>query len=173
MGPEGPSAKADSGSPSFVPVPSAQAAESGSRLKAKWFVTEDGARYFDFNWYDSERSHDCTFMAAGDGVQRCLPTAAATTLTYRDSACTVPVFSFTNAGCGAQNGYGWAMEQLSCGITRYRVFPIGEIIDPETLYAKSGANCNSITPSKGFVYRAAGTEIPPSAFAAGTYEIDP
>lgn len=79
-GSEKPSATADSGSPSFVPVPSALAAESGSRLKAKWLVAEDGARYFTFNWYDRERGHDCSFLLAADGVQRCLPPAAATTV---------------------------------------------------------------------------------------------
>ena len=48
---------------------------SGSRLKARYASTPDGARIF-LVWRDSELGFDCEFQKAEDGKQRCLPRAA-------------------------------------------------------------------------------------------------
>src|SRR5690349_16994423 len=48
------------------PVPPASAdPTSGSRLKPKYRVAEDGAKeYFAGLWYDSQRAEDCSFTTA-------------------------------------------------------------------------------------------------------------
>ena len=45
---------------------------SGSRLKARYASTPDGARIF-LGWRDSELGFDCEFQTAEDGKQRSLP----------------------------------------------------------------------------------------------------
>jgi hypothetical protein len=71
------------------PVPDAMAdPSSGSRLKAAWIESTDGAKQFLLNteidygngatatanvWYDSMRDETCTIRLASDGKLRCLP----------------------------------------------------------------------------------------------------
>jgi hypothetical protein len=71
------------------PVPDAMAdTVSGSRLKAAWIESTDGAKQFLLNteinsgsgstvtgnvWYDSMRDENCTIRLAADGKLRCLP----------------------------------------------------------------------------------------------------
>ncbi len=47
---------------------------SGSRLKARYASTPDGAKVF-MGWYDSQLNEKCTFRLAEDGRMRCLPVA--------------------------------------------------------------------------------------------------
>lgn len=164
---------ADSGSPSFVPIAEVHAAESGSRLKAKWLVAEDGSRHFTFQWFDSERGHDCGFRVAADGIERCLPAAAPASVYYRNASCTLPVFAFARESDCGTGSYGIVAELASCGVYRARVFPIGAIIDPNVVYIRSGTQCVQSTVSESLVYRAAGAEITATSFVAGSYQIDP
>lgn len=61
------------------PVPDADAAPatSGKRLRARYYVGEDGSRQF-VGWHDKERNEDCSFSVAEDGKTRCLPPSAYT-----------------------------------------------------------------------------------------------
>lgn len=60
---------------------------SGSRLKARYASTPDGAKVF-MGWYDSQLNEKCTFMLAEDGNMRCLPSASnASGEGFLDSQC--------------------------------------------------------------------------------------
>jgi hypothetical protein len=75
------------------PVPKACADPvSGSRLKAKYRVAEDGSKeHLPGAWYDSMRGEDCVFLHASDGKERCLPVFRGQVSYYTDPACSVPV----------------------------------------------------------------------------------
>ena len=63
---------------------------SGTRLKARYASTPDGARIF-LGWHDDELGFDCEFKKVEDGTKRCYPTEYSILL-YRTADCTgVPV----------------------------------------------------------------------------------
>src|SRR5262249_36764419 len=70
------SSKHDSAQAATIPGPDGShayqvaAAVSGSRLRAKYLTTADGARQF-VGWYDSQRKEDCSFDVAEDGQMHC------------------------------------------------------------------------------------------------------
>jgi len=73
-----------------VPDANAEPTTSGSRLKARYYVGEDGSRQF-VGWYDSQRKEECSFLSAGDGETRCLPAGAYPIGVYSDANCTTPI----------------------------------------------------------------------------------
>lgn len=149
---------------------------SGSRLKAKYRLGEDGSKaYLPFVWYDSERKEDCNFSLAADAKERCLPlgTYNAVLGTYfSDSACTAPLALALYPSCevkyatGAKSGGGCQFAS-----TMTQVFVLGAKANLATVYVKSGANCIS-TSGTGVELYEVGTEIPPSSFVAGTVMAD-
>lgn len=60
---------------------------SGTRLRARYLVDADGARWFQ-GWFDRQRGEDCTW-SPGD-APRCLPASTVATR-FRDAQCTQPV----------------------------------------------------------------------------------
>lgn len=70
--------------------PGADAAVSGSRIKARWVVSDDGARHF-LQWYDSLLGFPCVFARSSDGIVRCVPNRMGMLAGwYADAACTQP-----------------------------------------------------------------------------------
>ena len=55
-----------------IPDAAAQAATSGTRLKASYYVGADGSKEF-IGLYDSQLGVNCSFYSASDGTSRCMP----------------------------------------------------------------------------------------------------
>jgi hypothetical protein len=163
----------DSGSPPMVPVASAQAAESGTRLRAIWQVAEDGAKQFNYQWRDTERNEDCSFGLAGDGVQRCMPRPSISFIGYfSDEECTQRLFVRGAAGCVLQGQVmGTFAETVGCEY-RSRLFTVTSLVRPSMIYLRSASACTPTAASEAYDYFAAGLEIPPSSFVAASIQVD-
>jgi hypothetical protein len=151
------------------PVPDAAAQEmSGSRLKARYYVGDDGSKQF-VGWYDSQRKENCGFMMAGDGVLRCLPTMFAAAGSYfSDSACTSPLFATATASCvnpGAT--YGYKLDSCS-----YTVVQLTKVT-PANVYIGSGTTCTAIaSTSTASLTFFTGTEVAASSFEKGSEQVE-
>lgn len=155
------------------PVPEAAAdPTSGSRLKAKYRVADDGSKaYLPYEWFDSERNETCFFGVAADGKERCLPGGHhATSGFFTDPACSMPI-AYTFAGC--QPDYvvvGEPNPPNACifNVAVTHLHNLGPAINPATVYSKSGNSCSGGPPSPQFIYFGIGAEIPASSFVASS-----
>lgn len=161
------------------PVPDANAdpTTSGTRLKARYYVGEDGSKQF-VGWHDSQRNEDCGFSKAGDGVLRCLPSAGASEAgIFSDSGCTQPLAIAANCTTGAKYA---TVATLSCGaLASVRVFSLGSPVTPTVAYAGTPAACTmypaaSLTSLEmtNAIYPV-GAEVAPSSFVSATEQVDP
>jgi hypothetical protein len=165
----------DAGQPSLlIPVAEAKANESGSRLKARWYVGDDGSRQQFLNWHDSELQVDCGFTTGRDGTLRCLPTGGGGSVLstqYADSSCTQPLFSQDPEGCNtAAPAVGLVQHAEGadvCAAHKYRYYTIGAVAVPQVAYIRAGGECVSTALHAGHSYWAAGSEIPLSRFVSG------
>jgi hypothetical protein len=105
---------------------------SGTRIKAKWLVTADGARQAN-GWYDSTRKDDCFFGTAADGKMRCLAGfgGGGATILFKDAACSQAIAAVPippDAGCppnAPASRYGLLFQTLLCpAVTQYRIFSV-------------------------------------------------
>lgn len=160
------------------PVPDAHADPntSGSRLKARRFIGDDGSSQF-VGWHDSQLNLDCGFGKAADGAMRCLPSASPGIL-FSDSSCQSPIFLNTK-GCAppayvAQTIPSAAACAPSGGT---RILKIGTIYNGTDAYLGSPSSCTSasgVLPS----YRmtsdlyTAGSEVDATMFAKATEQVD-
>lgn len=164
------------------PVPDATANQSGTRIKARWLTTADGARQF-VGWHDSARSEDCKFTTAADGEIRCLPEGIDQNSRpyYADANCTQRLVLVSD-GC---RQYGLFVEPstqppacfpVAVHSNGQRVFPIGAEHTAATVYRRANnpdsGPCNPEgAPSSPL--HVAGAEIPASEFAPGSLIVDP
>lgn len=160
----------DSGSNSISPVRDAAAQmTSGSRLRARYLVSDDGARSF-VGWYDSARSENCSFMPAPDGVTRCLPFVPAQVSkllsgAFGDSTCTrriaqrqaSPNSCTTTAPMFAYESIGTVCAPA------FRYYDWAELYDGPVYSIVNGACvAGSSAPNEFYV----GQEVPASTWAA-------
>jgi hypothetical protein len=159
------------------PVDEAEAYVSGTRLKARRWVTTDGAKQA-IGWYDSERDENCNFYVSGDGKTRCLPFDAYTTVNasyFADSGCTQPVI-YHGVGCGVPEPpvYAYKADAATCP-PRYRLYSLGSEIASGKAYVKSGINCTEMTLCASAttcrLYNM-GAEVAASSFVAATEQTD-
>jgi hypothetical protein len=158
-----------------IPIPEAQAAESGTRLKARWYVGADGTRQWAFNWFDSERNEECSFQPATDGVLRCLPTGTAAIYTYYlDAECSQPAVAHAApSGCNAEAvRYLTQSEIVGCEY-RTRLTSPGQLMQQTTQYTLSGESCVEVPLPATYVLRRPGAEVPPTSFVAAEISHDP
>jgi len=155
---------------------------SGTRLKATYQEGTDGSKtYLYYQWYDSQRQENCTFMLADDGTTRCMPAGdvSFSGLYFSDSACTQQLAARTKptGSCGTttpQPKYALGSTTTSCGAT-YQLSSVGALFSGATLYMKSGTTCTSLTASAyttTMEFYSLGTQIPTSLFVAATIKID-
>jgi hypothetical protein len=167
----GAASSSGSGGSSGSPVPDANADEtqSGSRLKANYYVGSDGSKQFAY-FTDALRSGEiCAFANADDGTIRCMPSGAYVISTeFADSSCSVPVAETTT--CAAPTYAVQTAPGTSCGYVT-KVFSAGSPVT--TLYASSGSTCVSVgAPPAGYTYVTVGTEIAPASFQLATIQTD-
>jgi hypothetical protein len=165
------------------PVPDANAEpKSGTRLKARMLIGEDGSRQWNYGWHDSQRDEDCTFTLASDGVMRCLPMTAAASAVgsgyFADAACSQPL-AFV-AVVGPCNGNTQKPPKSAyragplCGATySYEIYEVGAAFDGATIYVKSGASCLSTPTPASYAYYALGTQVPASSFVGAIEQVEP
>jgi hypothetical protein len=179
----------DSGGRTFLdalvdPVPSAKADanQSGSRLKAKYYVGKDGSKQF-FGWHDSMLDVDCSFVGAADETTRCLPVGVgvgtSVAAVFSDAACSRPVILVAK-GC-FPTGY---VDQFvtapppACAVSFHRIFRSG---DPYVgaLYTGTPASCSAApeagpdSPTAGSDIFALGAEVPQGTFVVAVVQTDP
>lgn len=164
-----PQNRPDAGGTSLlVPVKEAQAQESGTRLKARYYSGADGSRQF-LNWFDSELGTQCSFADLGDGVLRCVPPVTGV-VHYADSACTQIIYSTINNPCGATQAsflrVPYPDSNGACS-PQYRYFEPGAQTTPQTLYNRSGTGCVEVNVDAGQTYWFAGAELPITSFVSG------
>jgi hypothetical protein len=148
---------------------------SGSRLRARVYVSSDGAKEL-AGWHDNMRNEDCSFMAAVDGKTRCLPFAGAGIIIdagyFVDAQCTMP-YAIVTKGCTAK--YAYHLETVNgCGTNyRYRMYQLGALSNGPTVYTKSGNQCIASAYNSSYpdLY-INNTEVQPSAFADAVVQVE-
>lgn len=148
--------------------------ESGTRLKAKRWVTEDGA-WEDLTrhrvWYDSLLDTDCQVRLASDGMARCLPLVVSTG-SYTDSACSEPVINGPSPCEASPPRYFLEAIRTLCSPLRlgdaYVVHRVGPTTVPTTIYRREDdGTCAEAGEGGHTVYTSAGV-VPVSDFVAAT-----
>jgi hypothetical protein len=159
------------------PVPDAEA-ESGSRLKAKYYVGADGSKQFAFIWRDTERNEDCSFQRAEDGSLRCLPPAGAAPSYFADAACTQPVTLTVKqpGACGAPPAQLPTQLYLldSCGARKR--YSVAAAPVTSGVHIGSGMTCTLAAAvyydTLAFYPLTAPEAVPVSAFVAATEQVE-
>ena len=140
-----------SGSP--VPDANADETQSGSRLKANYFVGGDGSKQFAGYFTDTAMSSaQCNFVTAADGTIRCLPTSPtfyATVDYYSNAACTV-VLGYSTVACTTTPPYAAQLVEATAGgcvnQPAYHVYTVTASYTG-TIYFSSAGACTAITTS--------------------------
>lgn len=150
-----------------MPIAEAKANESGTRLKARWYVGADGSRQF-VNWYDSELGTECYFQDSGDGVLRCLPIVRAS-VHYTDETCSRLLFSSVTSACGETPLTIGAVPVKVSGACapQYKYYKPSAKTVPTQVFALSGSECIAQEIDPKLTYWTAGAALPVSSFVAG------
>ncbi len=99
---------------------------NGSRLRARVYQSEDGARQW-IAWRDTERDEDCYFGRTADGALHCLPAEAGFSDIFADAACAQAMMA-ASVECGAAP-YAWHIE-APCD-TGYTLHRRGARLEPQ------------------------------------------
>lgn len=147
---------------------------SGTRIKMQVLTTPDGAKQFQ-GWFDTQRNEACFFAQASDGVMRCLPNPAPSSL-FADSSCSVPAAQVpqATAACTKYVAASVTFTATCPQMVNYgAIFPASVVNPTPNVFVKSGAACVASTVLSGFVVVAvAGPEIPPSSFQSATLAVE-
>lgn len=147
--------------------------QSGTRLRAKYFVGSDGSRQFN-GWHDSQRNEDCSFGTASDGMTRCLPRGATTGAYFADSGCSQVLAYVPKAGCTPPGPY--ALSYVTTCPGGSKVLSLGPAITTGNVYVGSPGSCIgqpiSAALSGLYDFYSTGGEVAPSGFVAGTEQIE-
>jgi hypothetical protein len=173
-GPNDPSkdpSKVDPSAPS--PADPARQGVGGTRLKARMYSAEDGAKQF-IGWRDSQRNEDCNILTASDGKLRCLPSDVAGVFAgyFGDAGCTQPL-AIRAKGCGAPKYISATSSGGTCGAAaRYTISTAGAAVS--NVWAGSPGSCNPALA--GIValwdWYSVGSAIDPASFVAATETVE-
>jgi hypothetical protein len=141
---------------------------SGSRIKARRQVGEDGAERF-VGFWDSELGFDCSMLKSVDGIVRCLPAPGA--FYFTTDTCSANALAYWNpGGCGNAPTRASRGDGEACGQSYF----VHQVMSPSTfpaLWTQSGGNCVPVTISSGQTY-AVSQPITPVDFVAFSEEVD-
>jgi hypothetical protein len=122
-----------------IPTPKQQ---SGSRIRAKILITDDGARAFQ-GWHDSQRHEDCEFQRDAEGTMRCLPLVSGDTSDAIRDAAELSQFVAAApaiiAGRSRIKGYGWVTQDGAISISSFYDENTG--VECSWLGARDAAQC--------------------------------
>ena len=170
-----------------VPKAGADTTQSGTRLKASYYVGSDGSKTF-FTMHDSQLNVDCGFVTASDGTTRCMPLANAVNVGqfFSDSGCS-QALAYTSTACSTTTHY--AIQYLSnsggCGYSYHAYTVSGAFAG--TVYNGTPSSCTALssaadasaysrdlaTAFSTYSFYAIGSELPPSTFVQATVQTDP
>lgn len=157
-----------------VPVAKADSVQSGSRLKAVYWVGADGSKQPFLNqWYDSQRRENCSFTILSDGNYHCRPASPAFVLGYfADAGCTQQLAQASSApGCTAPTTAVVSPASASCPTKGERVYQVGAVFTG-TVYSGTPSSCTKSTTPSGYALYNVGAEIPASSFVSATVQTD-
>lgn len=154
------------------PVPDAAADDGnkdGSRLKARYYVAEDGARQF-AGWFDTQRGEECSFQMASDGKRRCLPTGqlSGSGFHYADASCTQPIAPAVS-GCSSPALAAIWEASAGCGAPSVRLYSVAAKVTGASIYYGANGTCTPMARGEAEYFRL-GSELSPSAFVTVTIE---
>ncbi|HEY4058321.1 MAG TPA: hypothetical protein VGM39_17030 [Kofleriaceae bacterium] len=156
---------------------------SGSRLKARYLVADDGSKTM-LGWHDAQLDMNCAFRLAEDGVQRCLPEDLPpnNVRSFANSTCTNQVF-YVSADCNATSPAYVGIYTESTTLTTcietvgVAVYKLGSEVTLGSTYGQAVGTSSCDGPYGGTTSQAtwfAGTHVAPTEFVARTQEvIDP
>jgi hypothetical protein len=139
-----------------------------------YYVGADGSKQPFLNqWYDSQRSENCSFGMLSDGNYHCRPSSAATAGTYfADAGCTKPLAQAISApGCVAPTTALLSVLTLSCPMPGPHVYQVGPLF-AGTPYFGTSSSCMATTTTTGYALYSLGAEIPASSFVSATVQTD-
>lgn len=147
---------------------------SGTRIKMQVLTTPDGAKQFQ-GWFDTQRNEPCSFAQSADGVTRCIPAVAASTL-FADANCSTPAALLLAPSTGCTS-YITTSQSLSTTCPQMvhdgPIFPATVVSPMPKVFTKSGSLCVESTVSSAFVIAVvSGPEIPPSSFQSATLAVE-
>lgn len=154
---------------------------SGSRLKARYLVAEDGSRTL-LGWHDSMLDVNCSFQLAEDGARRCLPEdlRPSSIRAFSDASCTNEVFYVSSTCDPTPPAYvGMYIHSTvffeacanTIGIAVYKLGP-ESVLSSSYGQVVGGTDCDgphagTSTESRFFT----GTHVPPETFVKMTEEV--
>lgn len=163
------------------PVDEADAAPatSGTRLRARYYVGEDGSKQF-IGWHDKTRNEDCYFARVADGALRCTPLASASQpVFFGDPGCSTqpisPVAKASSActAVAAPKQHVYAAD--GCGANRQQ-YTLAAQPFVGAVYQKGTGTCTDVTqylqPTYDFYAMTSPTPAPDSAFVAATEQVE-
>lgn len=150
------------------PVPEAEAAEDGSRLKVMRIASADGLKVPTGGVWDSQLNIECFRSMAEDGAFRCLPRLRMNILNlFADSGCTQAVSSWDQCDSAPEymvNSY----RDNNCIVSR--IWRTGPEVDK--VYVKSGNDCIEAVGQSDYRHFRVGAAVPASSFAELSLEYD-
>jgi len=149
---------------------------SGTRLRARTLVAEDGARAPN-GWHDSARGVDCSFQRAADGKLRCLPLSSGTIHTqwFADASCTKPL-AYVSKGCDAPTTA--ARTGAYCGGSGgsgTTLYDVSGRFNGTTVYTKTTNGCSGspvASYAESYDFFSIGAEIDASEFVAAEESVE-
>lgn len=145
---------------------------SGSRLKAAFYVSADGAKGPAGYFVDTGRNGEhCTFGTAPDGMTRCMPPMAGVAL-FGDANCTTPVASAPL--CDPPPAYALVPPSAQCATAKIYTVQTAQHGGATYTFNAAANTCTEL-PASGYTstrYYDLGTAVDPSAFQAGMVQTD-
>lgn len=175
-GKEGPpgkdGAKGEAGPPGLQALGSTR---DGERLKARYFVSDDGAQT-PIGWLDAEIDQPCAFVTAADGHYRCLPVVPHSEVIrvfYSDNTC-----AFDAVAVGVEHG-GQPCAELGSYVDDTRhgecgdvtvVYSVGPTFTgPHPGFYSDGVGCVPVDGKTFDFFKL--TSVEPSAFVGASVKI--
>jgi hypothetical protein len=161
----------DAPPPDAPPPDPNEGAVNGSRIKLRWYKTQDGLKTFK-ELFDSQRNEVCSAQEFSDGKTHCAPDAER--VVYADAGCTQPVGIVPDPGCtgaGAPPPPSYFVErvQMACGTQISRVFARGSQLSMTEYHQKLATGCDpSPTQTTSNQIYALIDEVPATALAVMT-----
>jgi hypothetical protein len=156
-------------------VPDAQADDqSGTRLKANFYVGADGSRQFAYFTDTARNNEQCTFAVAADNALRCMPLPEASAAIYfADVNCTQPL-AYPLQAC-MPTPYVYVTDSACAPTTGYHIFATTQTrypVDTDVWVGSGGGSnaCIRYTPPPYFLYTT-GPEIPSASFEQGSVQV--
>lgn len=145
---------------------------SGSRLRRRLIVAEDG--YTD-TWgspFDSELQEVCSFRVAADGVQRCITTNVAASGLFSEATCSEPVVMWPGCAPLPKRIAIQGPQANLCAQATWHVHGVGVPWDGSVYQKQSNGTCSQYATPAGYDVYSLGAESQPAAFVSASVQAE-